>query len=82
MVFLEDFNIFGNKLTSIPPEIGSMESLSILNLYANQIKTLPPEIANCTNLREINLKMNPINEGDKYKIRSYVNGADVKFTVQ
>jgi len=56
-----------------------MESLSVLNLFANQLTTLPQEISNCKNIRMIDLKLNPIKEDDKYKIRRFVEGAEVKF---
>ena len=79
-MFLEELDLFGNQLTEIPKEIGMMESLSILNLFGNQLTKLPPEFANCLSIRSVDLRMNPINEGEKYKIKTYVNGAEVRFS--
>jgi len=34
----------GNKLKTLPPEIGNLTALQRLNLFANQLEVLPQEI--------------------------------------
>ena len=34
----------GNRLTTLPPEIGQLSSLTQLDLFNNQLSSLPPEI--------------------------------------
>lgn len=45
-------------LTTLPPEIGQLTSLTELNLYGNQLTTLPPEIGQLTALTALYLHDN------------------------
>ena len=42
-----------NLLTWLPPDIGSMRSLTILDLSFNKLDSLPPEIGMLTNLKKL-----------------------------
>ena len=45
--------IDGNRLTTLPPEIGQLTNLQTLSLGGNQLTTLPPEIGQLTNLQTL-----------------------------
>jgi internalin A len=51
-----DLNRLG--LTSVPPEIGQLVSLTTLELFDNQLTSLPPEIGQLKNLTELFLRSN------------------------
>ncbi|HYP27434.1 MAG TPA: COR domain-containing protein [Blastocatellia bacterium] len=53
-----ELNLSNNKLTSLPPEIARLTSLTVIDLSFNQLKTLPPEVTKLTNLTELNLSHN------------------------
>jgi len=57
---LEDFNLSGNRLTQIPPEIGACSMLELFDLSGNQIKALPPEFCALNRMLELNLGNNEI----------------------
>jgi len=50
---LEFLNISGNKVTEIPPEVGSLSRLKEFDLSNNLIHTLPEEIQNLKVLRKL-----------------------------
>ena len=49
-----------NQLTTLPPEIGQLTSLTWLDLRDNQLTTLPPEIVQLMNLTELYLSGNQL----------------------
>jgi len=48
------------RLSTLPPEIGNLISLSELNLWYNQLTMLPPEIGSLTSLLELDLTNNQL----------------------
>jgi Leucine-rich repeat (LRR) protein len=55
-----ELDLSGKGLTSLPPELFRLTSLSYLDLHDNQIDTLPPEIGQLINLEVLNLGCNAI----------------------
>jgi small GTP-binding protein len=54
----KELNLGNQHLTSLPPEIGKLTSLTNLNLDNNQLTSLPPEIAKLTSLINLDLGNN------------------------
>lgn len=50
----------GNKIKSIPPEIGTLTKLEWLDLSNNKITELPKEISNLKNLKVIHINRNEL----------------------
>ncbi|MEO1497605.1 MAG: COR domain-containing protein, partial [Planctomycetota bacterium] len=48
------------KLTSLPPEIGQLTTLTALYLHGNQLASLPPEIGQLTTLTTLDLQGNQL----------------------
>ncbi|WP_428841815.1 leucine-rich repeat domain-containing protein [Leptospira santarosai] len=59
----------GNKLTTLPKEIGNLQNLQELNLNSNQFTTLPEEIGNLQKLQTLYLGGNPFLRSQKEKIQ-------------
>ncbi|HJQ25488.1 MAG TPA: COR domain-containing protein [Blastocatellia bacterium] len=55
-----EFNLIDNHLTSVPPEIAKLRSLTSLFLWNNQLASLPPEIAELTSLTSLILRKNQL----------------------
>ena len=51
-------NLVGNRLTTLPPELGQLANLQTLNLEGNWLTTLPPELGQLANLQTLNLEGN------------------------
>nr|WP_081098069.1 leucine-rich repeat domain-containing protein [Leptospira borgpetersenii] len=62
-------NLSGNQLTTLPKEIGKLQSLRELNLSHNQLTTLPKEIGELQNLRKLYLDDIPALRSQEEKIR-------------
>ncbi len=43
---LKELYLFGNQLTSVPPELGNLSNLQYLYLSNNQLTSVPPELGN------------------------------------
>eukprot|EP01114_Cavostelium_apophysatum_P007339 TRINITY_DN1942_c0_g1_i1.p1 TRINITY_DN1942_c0_g1~~TRINITY_DN1942_c0_g1_i1.p1 ORF type:complete len:1639 (+),score=512.30 TRINITY_DN1942_c0_g1_i1:223-5139(+) len=57
---LQTLKLNDNKLTSVPPSIGSCPSLAELSLQENQLQSLPREIGNAKSLRKLYLEYNKL----------------------
>jgi hypothetical protein len=55
---LRELQLYKNKITVVPPEVGNLRSIQRLSLASNQIKGLPEEIGSCTTLKELYLSNN------------------------
>ena len=52
---LKKIDLFGNQLTSLPPEVKEWKDLEWINLSGNQLTSLPPEVKEWKNLKNIDL---------------------------
>ncbi|KAI6101324.1 hypothetical protein F5141DRAFT_1066054 [Pisolithus sp. B1] len=48
----------GNKISSLPPELFTLQNLSVLSLRSNQLTYLPGDICRLKNLKELNISLN------------------------
>ncbi len=55
---LRELQLYKNKISVIPPEIGNLKSIERLSLGSNQIKWIPDEIGSCVTLKELYLGNN------------------------
>jgi len=55
-------DLSGNKLTSIPPQLGYLINLKELLLFDNQITVLPPELGFLFQLETLGVEGNPLSE--------------------
>jgi len=55
-------NLYNNKLSTLPEQIGQLTNLTKLNLHSNQLSTLPAEIGKLANLTTLNLKDNQLTQ--------------------
>ena len=62
LTLLVEFYLYGNKLVSLPPEIGLLTNLETLALSENSLTSLPDTIANIKNLKILDLRHNKLNE--------------------
>lgn len=68
---IERLHMTGNRLTSIPKEIGELHHLQYLNLSNNRLTYIPKEIQNLDHLKEFSV------EGNKFSCdchMSWING--------
>ena len=54
--------LYGNRLCSLPPEVGCLVSLQTLALSENSITSLPDSIAALTKLHVLDLRHNKLQE--------------------
>ena len=57
---ITNLNLFNNKLTKLPVEIGHITQLITLNLSTNKLTQLPVEIGHLTQLTTLNLSYNKL----------------------
>uniref|UniRef100_UPI00398E8490 E3 ubiquitin-protein ligase LRSAM1 isoform X4 n=1 Tax=Pristiophorus japonicus TaxID=55135 RepID=UPI00398E8490 len=57
---LKILDLHGNRLTSLPEDMGQLFSLQVLNVEQNQLKSLPSSLATLAQLQTLNLKGNRI----------------------
>lgn len=55
---LRELQLYKNKITIIPPEIGNLVAIERLSMASNNIKAVPEEIGACTTLVELYLSNN------------------------
>ncbi|XP_055334048.1 leucine-rich repeat-containing protein 58-like [Paramacrobiotus metropolitanus] len=55
---LEVLYLGGNRLSSVPEEIGYLDNLQALHLNGNELEALPPSIANLSQLKSLSLHQN------------------------
>ena len=67
---MTQLNLYDNKLTSLPPEIGNLTNLTYLGLPHNKLGSLPPEIGRLTQLTNLPLY------GNEYELTSLPLGID------
>ena len=58
LVKLREVQLFKNKITVVPAEIGFLTQVERISLSGNNLKTLPEEIGSCTALQELYLANN------------------------
>ena len=59
---LREFYLYGNKLVTLPNEIGYLANLEKLALNENLIQTLPDSLSKLTKLRVLDLRHNKLAE--------------------
>ena len=57
-----EFYLYGNKLVSLPAEIGYLTNLEVLGLSENSIQNLPDSLDSLTKLRVLDLRHNKLSE--------------------
>ncbi|UKO97556.1 COR domain-containing protein [Nostoc sp. UHCC 0870] len=55
-----ELNLSGQRLKTLPPEIGQLTNLQTLYLSSNQLSSLPPEFGQLTNLQSLHLGGNQL----------------------
>jgi Leucine-rich repeat (LRR) protein len=55
---LRELQLYKNKLTVVPNEIGNLHGIERLSIASNNIRTVPDEIGECTQLKELYLSNN------------------------
>ena len=55
---LRELQLYKNKLTVVPNEIGALHGMERLSIASNLFRTLPDEIGDCTALKELYLSNN------------------------
>ncbi|EKR92123.1 leucine rich repeat protein [Leptospira santarosai str. CBC379] len=69
----------GNQLTTLPKEIGKLQSLEYLNLNGNPLTSFPEEIGKLQNLKELSLVGNPSLMNQREKIRKLLPNVIIIF---
>ncbi|KAJ8299232.1 hypothetical protein KUTeg_023292 [Tegillarca granosa] len=59
---LQEFYLYGNRLGTLPPEIGCLTNLLKLGLSENSLTTLPESLQNLKHLKVLDLRHNRLNE--------------------
>ncbi|KAF9219783.1 hypothetical protein BS17DRAFT_804288 [Gyrodon lividus] len=49
-----------NMISSLPPELFTVQNLTVLSLRGNKLTFIPPDICRLTNLRELNVSFNQL----------------------
>ena len=59
---LVEFYLYGNKLVSLPHELGHLTGLQTLALSENSLQSLPDTLTNLKQLKVLDLRHNKLNE--------------------
>ncbi len=59
---LVEFYLYGNKLVSLPSELGHLTGLQTLALSENSLQSLPDSLGNLKQLKVLDLRHNKLNE--------------------
>ena len=62
LVQLVEFYLYGNKLVSLPRELGCLSNLEKLSLSENALYGLPDSLASLVKLEVLDLRHNKLNE--------------------
>jgi Leucine-rich repeat (LRR) protein len=69
---LTRLDLYGNRLSTFPPEIGELTNLTSLKLYGNKLSALPESIKNLSNLGNLSLRENNFSAEEKEKIEKWL----------
>jgi hypothetical protein len=78
--------LYGNALTSLPPEVGQLTALQSLGLHHNQLTSLPPWIGRLTALQDLGVHANqltalPPEIGQLKKLRKFLYLSENRLTL-
>ena len=62
LIQLEEFYLYGNKLSLLPSEIGHLSNLYKLGLNENSLTSLPESLVNLKHLKVLDLRHNRLTE--------------------
>ncbi|MGE8792255.1 leucine-rich repeat domain-containing protein, partial [Leptospira kirschneri] len=78
---LQKLDLKGNRLTTVPKEIGQLQNLQKLDLKGNRLTTLSDEIGQLKNLQKLYLIDNQLSLEEREKIRKLLPKSKIIFEV-